>query len=271
MQKTNDECAQRDFHLARTRALEGLSEDERRRFIGVYREKLLHSTLKFYYQPDPAYHEISLGTLVADACTADANGIAESVEIQTGSFLPLKKKLEKYRAAGERVRVVMPLAAKKRIIWVSPEDGSLAKPNQSPRKGRLTDALKELYFIRDFLGEDFLTLDVLLIDMDEYRRQDGWGKGGKRGSHRSERFPVDLAEHHTFRTPDDYRAFLPSALGERFDAAAFAKLTRLTPRRANSALHVLMAIGLLKREAEGRKYVYFVKYRDSEHHEHTQN
>ena len=247
------------FHVARARALENLSLQKDRHFIGVYGEKLLHAALKFYYQPNPDYHELSLGTMVADACVMDENGEAESVEIQTGSFLPLRKKLQKYKEAGERVRVVMPLAAQKRVIWVSPEDGSLGKPNKSPKKGRLTDALKELYFIRDFLGEDFLTLDILLINMDEYRRKDGWGKDGKRGSHRAERYPCELVESYTFRALPDYRAFLPTSLGARFDAAAFARETRLTPRRANSALHVLMAIGLLAREAEGRKYVYFMK------------
>lgn len=248
-----------EFHIARARALEGLTVQNQRNFIGVYAEKLLHATLKFYYQPNPDYHEISLGTLVADACLIDENGECESVEIQTGSFVPLKRKLEKYKAAGERVRVVMPLAAKKRIIWVSPEDGTLAKPNVSPKKGRVSDALRELYFIRDFLGEDFLTLDILLIDMDEYRRMDGWGKGGKRGSHRAERYPSALAERHTFHEIRDYLAFLPPELGDAFDAASFAKATRLTPRRANSALHLLMHIGLLERQAEGRKYVYSVK------------
>lgn len=253
-----EEAQQHAFHVARARALEQLALQEERRF-SIYAEKLLHSTLKFYYQPDPAYHEISLGTMVADACVMDGNGEAESLEIQTGSFLPLRKKLQKYREASERVRVVMPLPAGKRIIWVSPEDGSLGKPNNSPKKGRLTDALKELYFIRDFLGEDFLTLDILLIDMDEYRRQDGWGNGGKRGSHRAERYPCVLAERYSFHALEDYRAFLPSALGESFLAADFAKATRLTSRRANSALHVLMAIGVLDRRSEGRKYVYFAK------------
>ena len=99
------------FHVARARALETLSLQKDRHFIGVYGEKLLHSTLKFYYQPNPDYHEMSLGTMVADACIFDENGECESVEIQTGSFFPLRRKLQKYKAAGERVRVVMPLAA----------------------------------------------------------------------------------------------------------------------------------------------------------------
>lgn len=259
MLNENAEKTQNAFHIARARALENLSLQEDRRLIGTYAEKLLHSTLKFYYQPDASYHEISLGTMVADACVMDENGEAESVEIQTGSFLPLRKKLQKYRASGERVRVVMPLSAKKRIIWVSPEDGSLGKANTSPKKGRLTDALRELYFIRDFLGEDFLTLDILLIDMDEYRLQDGWGNSGKRGSHRTERYPCELIARYSFGPLEDYEAFVPRELGESFTAAAFANATHLTPRRANSALHVLMAIGLLERKAEGRKYIYFLK------------
>ena len=62
------------FHVARARALDALSLQKDRHFIGVYGEKLLHSTLKFYYQPNPDYHELSLGTMVADACVMDENG-----------------------------------------------------------------------------------------------------------------------------------------------------------------------------------------------------
>ena len=87
--------AQSAFHIARARALDNLSLQDERRFIGIYAEKLLHSTLKFYYQPNPDYHEISLGTMVADACVMNANGEAFSLEIQTGSFLPLRKKTSK--------------------------------------------------------------------------------------------------------------------------------------------------------------------------------
>ena len=36
--------------------------------IGTLREKTIHSVLKYYYAPDPVYHEIKIGSYVADIC-----------------------------------------------------------------------------------------------------------------------------------------------------------------------------------------------------------
>ena len=40
--------------------------------IGTLREKTIHSVLKYYYAPDPAYHEIRIGSYVADICVDGA-------------------------------------------------------------------------------------------------------------------------------------------------------------------------------------------------------
>lgn len=41
--------------------------------IGTLREKTIHSVLKYYYAPNPAYHEIRIGTYVADICVDGGN------------------------------------------------------------------------------------------------------------------------------------------------------------------------------------------------------
>ena len=56
--------------------------------IGTLSEKTVHAILKNYYEPDVAKQEISLFQLVADIFTGK-----EIMEIQTGNFFPLKKKL----------------------------------------------------------------------------------------------------------------------------------------------------------------------------------
>lgn len=244
------------FSLARAAAVKLLGAGGTRRGIGVYGEKTLHATLKYYYQPDSTRHEVGMASLVADACIEGEDGVQTAVEIQTGSFVPLAKKLEKYRDAGTSVLVVMPLVAHKRIVWADRESGELHKPRRSPRVGRVSDALKELYFIREYLLMPNLTVDVLLIDMDEYRVLDGWGNGGKRGSHRIERFPSEALSLLRLTSLQDYMSFVPTELENGFTAREYAKLTHLTPRRANSALRLLVSLGLLAREKEGRGYLY---------------
>lgn len=46
--------------------------------IGTLREKTIHSVLKYYYAPDSAYHEIKIGSYVADICVD-----GEIFEVQT--------------------------------------------------------------------------------------------------------------------------------------------------------------------------------------------
>ena len=51
--------------------------------IGTLREKTIHSVLKYYYAPDPCYHEIRIGNYVADefkeAC--EKAGVSQAAQI----------------------------------------------------------------------------------------------------------------------------------------------------------------------------------------------
>ena len=79
--------------------IEGLSEIQRRerlqqaltlsetsvsQGIGTQKERTLHSVLKYYLEPDAEYHEIPIGSFIADIYRDD-----RIIEVQTGSFTPL--------------------------------------------------------------------------------------------------------------------------------------------------------------------------------------
>ena len=55
--------------------------------IGTLREKTIHSVLKYYYAPDPVYHEIKIGSYVADICVD-----GEIFEVQTRNFNTIDRK-----------------------------------------------------------------------------------------------------------------------------------------------------------------------------------
>ena len=57
--------------------------------IGTLREKTIHSVLKYYYAPDSAYHEIKIGSYVADICVD-----GEIFEVQTRNFNTMRDKLD---------------------------------------------------------------------------------------------------------------------------------------------------------------------------------
>ena len=83
--------------------------------IGVMKEKTLHSVLKFFYEPDSSYHEAELGRFVADIFKDDT-----VIEIQTGSFYPIAKKIKEILNSGYKLILVHPIDANDLLNGILP-------------------------------------------------------------------------------------------------------------------------------------------------------
>ncbi|MBQ9859131.1 MAG: hypothetical protein IJO76_00440 [Clostridia bacterium] len=219
--------------------------------IGILSEKTLHATLKWWLDEDPTHHEQPLPC----GSVADIFDGERVTEIQTANFSAFRSKLvrllEQYP-----VTVVHPLVRRKWLRWVDPETGETTQPKRSPRTGSFTDAGKELIYILPCLTHPNLTVRLVLLDVEEHRLADGWGNGGKRGSHRAERYPLALADTLTLRCPADYGALVPTGLPTPFTAAQFGKAARLQGRKLSGTLKMLLSLGVLTREKCGNEYRY---------------
>lgn len=220
--------------------------------IGILGEKTLHATLKWWLDDDPTHHEIPL----PQGSVADIFDGEHITEIQTANFTALRKKLEKLLDLYP-VTVVHPLVRMKWVSWIDPETGEVTKPRRSGRRGSFTDAGKQLIYLLPLLGHPNLTIKLVLLDIEERRLLDGWGNGGKRGSHRADRIPLALGETTTLIASADYAALLPTDLLAPFTAAEFGKAARLQGRNLQGTLKVLVTLGVLRREKDGQKYVYY--------------
>ncbi len=241
-------CA--DFEQAKRQAEERLAA---RDSIGRLQEKRLHATLKYWLDADENHHEIPLPC----GAVADIFDGARVTEIQNGNFsgfrIKLCRLLEEYP-----VTVIYPLPRRKTIFWIDPQTGDTSKGNRSPKVGTFADAAPELLFIAKQLFHPALTVKLQLIDMDEYKLQDGWGNDGKRGAHRVERVPVLLGESLEIRTPQDLKKCLPAKLPAQFTSADYQKCTRLRGRRLSAALKLFLETGVVTREKQGNTYIYTV-------------
>lgn len=220
--------------------------------IGILGEKTLHATLKLWLDDDSTHHEVPL----PQGGVADIFDGERVTEIQTANFSALRKKLEKLLDTYP-VTVVHPLVRMKWVSWIHPETGEISKPRRSGRKGSFTDAGKQLIYILPLLSHPNLTIRLVLLDVEEQRLLDGWGNGGKRGSHRAERLPLALGEQVMLRKDDDYAALLPPDLPDSFTAAQFGKAAHLQGRNLQGTLKVLLSVGVLRREKDGRGYQYY--------------
>ena len=224
--------------------------------IGTQSEKMLHSILKYAIEPNDLLHETKLYGSVADIVRDE-----EIYEIQTRSFFKLRPKLEKFLPR-HRVHLIYPIAKTKILHWVDPATGEIGEGHRSPKKGSVLDSLFELYAIRPYLTHENLTVHLLLLNMEEYRYQNGYGKDRKRHATRMERIPLSLVDEITLSCGSDYqKAFLPADLsGVPFTQKAYEKATRLKSRYAYNALQILMDQGVLSHIAnEGRAFLYQTK------------
>ena len=238
-----------DFNEACARVREG---DLPAQSIGVLQEKPLHATLKWWLDDNPAHHEIPLpGGKVADIY----DGVTVT-EVQTGSFTPLRKKLE-VLLPDYPVTVVHPLVRRKYLTWIDPDTGEATPARKSPRVGSYADGGKQLIYILPLLSHPNLTVRLVLIDAEEQRLADGWGNGGKRGSHRAVLLPLSVEGVLDLTCPADYAALIPATLPQRFTAAQFGKAAKMQGRHLGGTLKVLLDRGVLTRtEKQGNAWVY---------------
>ena len=226
-------------------------EDHERYNIGTYKEKKLHIIMKKYFEDDPACHEIPVGGFIADICRGDT-----ITEIETSGFSGLGPKLEAY-LPDYRVRLVHPLAGKKSVSWIDPETKAISVRHTSPKKEGAYDLLFEMVRILPYVGEKRLTILGPVLEMDEYRMADGWARGGKRGSHRFERIPVDLTDMIELSTDDDYRKYIPDSLPEAFTVRRFADAAKIGTDVARAVMKVMERRGVLGALGkEGRSMTY---------------
>ena len=176
--------------------------------IGTQSEKLVHQTLKYFLEPDESCHEVKIGNYTADIFQRETGRI---FEIQTRGFDRLREKLSVF-LKDYPVTLVYPCTGIKYLNWIDPETGEVGKPHKSPRKGRPSDALPEIYRLMDLWNHENLEILVLMIDMEEFRLQDGYGKDNKHGSHRYERIPLAIDRWVRLKQTKDYIDLLPDAL-----------------------------------------------------------
>ena len=219
--------------------------------IGTLNEHTLHLALKQYCEPDPSFHEVLCHGFVADILKDGA-----ITEIETRSFANIKRKLPQF-LKDHTVTVVYPIAVTKWVIWIDPKTGELSPKHRSPKKGRASDVVYELYRLLPFLTHPNFRLTLILCDMDEYKRRDGWSRDGKRGATREERVPIAFRGTVTFSSPQEYARLVDVLPEGKFTAAEFARLNRLRGRYPWYALRILMAVGLLEQCGKrGNAYLY---------------
>lgn len=219
--------------------------------IGTLSEKTIHSVLKYYYAPNTNYHEIKIGTYVADICVD-----GEIIEIQTRNFNTMRAKLS-YFLEEHDVTIVYPVTHTKWLSWLDEETGELSAKRKSPKTGTCYQIFPELYRIKMFLHHPNLHLIILLIDVEETRFLNGWSKDRKRGSSRMDGIPTAIHDEVRIDDLSDYHKLIPDTLPEIFTVKDYKKAAKVSDKIASTALNILFDVGSVTRIGKnGNAFLY---------------
>jgi hypothetical protein len=212
-----------------------------RHSIGTERESSLHRTLKFRYTGGSGRTEETVAGFVADGI----NGDGEFIEVQTGSFGPLKKKLREFSALG-RVKIIHPIVINK-YIEVFDEKGKRLYRRKSPRRGSEWDLFNCLLYAPELITLPGLSIELAVVDVTEKRIRDGRGSWRRRGISIRDR---EMAAWHgclNLAGPADYCRFVPFGEKETFTVRDLAEKTGINAGLARKCLYVLAKAGFVTR------------------------
>jgi hypothetical protein len=228
--------------------------------IGIRNESSLHRKLKFQYAGPKGKTEVMAGSYIADGINTDG----EYIEVQIGSFGPLKDKIKEL-VSGGKVRIIHPIAVKKTIEVYKPAKrktqklGELLYRRKSPLKGSYWNIFDALLSAPELPLIQGLTIEVVLIDITEKRIKDGKGSWRRKGI---SLYDKDLGAFHekiVFKKPKDFLYFIPFKKKEEFTSSLLAERKNINCTAARKALYVLTKMKLVKRIGKKKNsWVYTV-------------
>jgi hypothetical protein len=203
------------------------------------REGPLHAAVKALLAGPGDELEVPVGRFVIDLVRADG----EFVEVQTGAFGPLGRKLDAL-LDDHRFRIVHPVAAERRIVRAD-EHGEVLSARRSPRRASAVDVLDKLVAFPSLLSHPNLTVEVLLLREDHVRapRPD---TSGRRRRDPGERRLVEVLGRVEITGPDDLLGVLPALPLEPFSTRELASLLGCTTLLAQRTAYCLRMTRLIE-------------------------
>lgn len=211
--------------------------------IGTLGEKRLHALVKRYLCEDPDCHEVGVQStrFVSDVRIGN-----EVLEVQTGAFYPMRKKILHYLENTDcTVTVVHPVTVRKWTCRIDAETGTASERKRSPRPDRPIELLAEMYSLLPATVSNRLRFRLLCIEAQDFRLESSASKKGRRAPKRFERVPLALIDDVTYSAPQDLIPLLPQELPHHFAVKDFSRLTHLRGRDAYSAVRTLVALDLI--------------------------
>ena len=218
--------------------------------IGTLNEGALHAQLKEWCRRPGDHVEEKVGGYVIDLVR---DGLL--IEVQTGGFAPLRRKLAALLET-HRVRVVAPVAVSRRIVRVSAE-GEVLSSRRSPKHERIEDVFSRLVSIPALLAHPRFELEVVLAHVDEVRTFDARRAWRRRGWVVAGRSLASVDGSVLLSSQADAAALLPEGLPDAFDTLELANAAGIDRGVAQQMAYCLRHCGAISSsEKRGQAFLY---------------
>jgi len=219
--------------------------------IGELNEQPLHAALKAWYAGPDDQVEVSIDGYVIDIIQ---NGLL--IEIQTGNFSSIKKKLCQL-VRRYPVRLIYPIAVEKWLLKLPKQGWDQHQRRKSPLRGRVEAIFSELVSFPQLLLENNFSLEIVLIQEEEVRRYVGKKPRYKNGWVTVERRLLNVVSQRVFEQPSDMSALLPVDLPQEFTTSDLSQLLGRPRRLAQKMAYCLREMGeIVQVGKRGRSYIY---------------
>jgi hypothetical protein len=173
--------------------------------IGELAEGPLHAALKQHLAVPGDRFEVPVGRWVIDLVRSDG----ELVEVQTGGFGPLGRKLDGLLDQ-HRIRIVHPVPAVRWIVRTG-SNGAVATRRRSPRTASPVEVCDVLVSFPTLLGHPNLVVEVLSCEEEHLRGAAPVGQGRRRRDPGVRRL-VQVLDSYEIRRPGDVLGLLGTGL-----------------------------------------------------------
>ena len=216
-------------------------------------ETSLHRDLKARYADPDAQFEVTVGSYRIDVVSG-----GRLVEIQHGSLAAIRDKVRTLLDE-HRVLVVKPIVASKLLVKQTAKGGRVKGRRMSPKRGRMLDLFDELVYFTRVFPHRRLTLEVPLVDIEEWRYP---GHGRRRRWRASDHQVEDqklvaVREIYRLRTASDVAGLISCPRPRPFHTGHLAGSLGVERWLAQRITYCLRKIGACKevgRKREGRLY-----------------
>lgn len=205
-------------------------------------ETELHRALKDFYAAADGRVEVRVGRYRVDVVRD-----GRLLEIQHGSLAALRTKLRDLMLQHD-VTVIKPIIARKVLVVQDARTGRVIRRRRSPKRGTTLDIFDELVYLRGIYPHPRLTLELVLVDIEEWRRT----ARRTRRSPRSGGFQVEqqkllrIVGCQRFRTADDLADMVTVKLPDPFHTGHLARRMKIERWAAQRIAYCLRYAGAVQ-------------------------